>query len=123
MKDLKRPDETYLSALLQNEIFFAVVAKIENRIVGGLTVYMLDQYYSKKSLAYIYDLAVLTEYQRKGIGKSLIGFVNDCCKKKGIEEVFVQADRIDNYAIDFYRQTKPTNEEQVVQFSYNLKQQ
>ena len=122
MKNLVRPSNAHLTNLLQSDNFFVVVVKAQNRVIAGLTIYILQQYYSEKPLAYIYDLAVLTEYQRKGIGKSLIKFTNDYCRQKGFEGVFVQADKVDDYAIDFYRLTKPTNEEQVVHFNYNLEQ-
>lgn len=120
MKNFVCPDEKYLSALLAKENFFAITAKIDGQVVGGLTFYVLDQYYSVKPLAYIFDLAVLTRYQRMGIGRSLIEFTNSYCKEKGFEEVFVQADKVDDYAIDFYRSTRPSNEEQVLHFYYSL---
>ncbi len=120
MEDFQRPDKAHLQSLVNGDSFFAVIVKAENRIIAGLTFYVLDQYYSKKPLAYIYDLAVLTRYQRKGVGKELIKFTNEYCRQKGFEEVFVQADKADDYAIDFYRSTKPTKEEQAVHFSYTL---
>ncbi len=120
MENFKRPGKAHLQKLLDKDTFFAVIATTENKVIAGLTVYLLDQYYSEKPLAYIYDLAVLTAYQRKGIGKKLIEFITEYCRNKGFEEVFVQADKVDDYAIDFYRLTKPTNEEQVVHFSYVL---
>lgn len=120
MKNFERPSQGHLQKLLSKEDFFAVIAKTENRIVAGLTLYVLDQYYSEKPLAYIYDLAVLVEYQRRGIGRKLITFTNEFCRQKGFEEVFVQADKVDDYAIDFYRATRPTDEEQVVHFYYKL---
>ena len=119
-KDFKLPNEMHLQQLLEKETFFAVVAKTNSVIIGGLTVYILNQYYSRRPLAYLYDLAVLTNYQRKGVGKSLLAFTNKYCRQKGFEEVFVQAEKIDDYAIDFYRSTKPTSEEQVMHFSYKL---
>jgi aminoglycoside 3-N-acetyltransferase I len=121
MENFKLPNETHLQRLLKKETFIAVVAKTENKIMAGLTVYVLDQYYSTKPLAYIYDLAVMTEYQRQGVGKKLMEFTTEYCRQKGFEEVFVQADKVDAYAIDFYRSTKPTQEEQAVHFSYLLK--
>lgn len=81
---------------------------------------MLDQYYSERPLAYLYDLAVLAAYQREGIGKRLIAFANDFCRQHGFEELFVQADLVDDYAVEFYRSTNPSNEEQVVHFYYTL---
>jgi aminoglycoside 3-N-acetyltransferase I len=42
------------------------------------------------------------------------------CRERGYEEVFVQADKVDDYAIDFYRATPITAEEEVVHFYYSL---
>jgi aminoglycoside 3-N-acetyltransferase I len=120
MENFKRPSITHFQKLLNGDNFLAIIAKTEGQIIGGLTVYLLPQYYSERPLAYLYDLAVLTEYQRKGIGKKLIEFTIEYCKHQGYEELFVQADKVDGYALDFYRLTKPTAEEQVVQFSYIL---
>lgn len=120
MKNFQRPSKTHLHNLLNNENFLAVIAKIENKIIAGLTVYVLDQYYSEKPLAYIYDLAVLTECQRKGVGQKLVEFTKEFCRQKGFEEVFVQADKVDDYAINFYRSTQPSAEEQVLHFYYKL---
>ena len=120
MKNFVMPDHKYLTDLLKQENFLAVAAKKDHLVIGGLTIYVLQQYYSTKPLAYIYDLAVLTEYQRKGIGQKIINYVTDYCRDKGFEEVYVQADKVDAHAIDFYRKTNPTAEEAVVQFSYHL---
>jgi len=88
--------------------------------VGGLTGYRLDPYYSEKPLAYIYDLAVKKERQRQGIGKKLIEEVTQYFANEGFEEVFVQADKEDDYALDFYRSTVPTEEEDVSHFYYRI---
>jgi aminoglycoside 3-N-acetyltransferase I len=98
----------------------AFVALKENEVVGGLTIYTLHQYYSEKPLAYIYDLAVKVELQRRGIGRKLIDAVRAECKTQGYEEVFVQADEADDYALDFYRLTGATAEEHVRHFCYTL---
>lgn len=120
MKNFNLPSELHLQKLLNQETFYVVTARANNKVIGGLTVYVLDQYYSDKPLAYIYDLAVLTNYQRKGVGRKLIAFTNQYFKEKGFEEVFVQADEVDNYALDFYRLTNPTEEEKVRHFYYKL---
>ncbi|MCW7469358.1 GNAT family N-acetyltransferase [Leptospira kanakyensis] len=119
MKNFQMPSSNYLQNLLARDDFFVFVSILENQVIGGLTTYTLRQYYSEKPLVYIFDLAVLTKYQRKGIGKSLIQAVNAYCKKMGAEEVFVQADVIDDYALDFYRSTGGMPEE-VVHFTYPL---
>ncbi|TGL22981.1 GNAT family N-acetyltransferase [Leptospira bourretii] len=119
MKNFQMPNEDYLQSLLARDDFFVFVSIFRSQVIGGLTAYTLRQYYSEKPLVYIFDLAVLTKYQRQGIGKSLIEAINVYCKKMGAEEVFVQADLIDDYALDFYRSTGGLPEE-VVHFTYPL---
>lgn len=92
---------------------------LEGKVIGGSTSYTLHQYYSKLPLVYIYDLAVKTKFQRQGIGKMLISGITNYCREIGIEEVFVQADEEDGYAIEFYHSTGATTEK-VVHFSYPL---
>jgi aminoglycoside 3-N-acetyltransferase I len=116
----QRPGPAHLEKLVQQDNFFAIIARDGDKIIGGITLYVLDQYYSEKPLAYIYDLAVLTNYQRQGVGKQLIAFTNDYCRQQGFEEVFVQADKEDDHAIAFYRSTQPAKEAEVVHFTYKL---
>ena len=86
------------------------VAFSDNNIVGGLTAYILQQYYSRLPLVYVYDIAVKIEFQRQGIGRMLITSITKYCKEIGVEEVFVQADEVDDYAIEFYTSTGARNE-------------
>lgn len=102
--------------MLSNIDFLVFVAKQNHKIVGGLTVYVVHQYYSNKPQAYIYDLAVLEKYQRKGIGRNLIEAVKLYCKENDFEEAFVQAEKVDNYAVDFYRKTSPSSVKDAVHF-------
>ena len=119
MKNFSLPDDEYLQKLLEQEGFFVFVAVQEGKVIGGLTAYTLQQYYSKSPLVYIYDLAVETQWQRKGIGRKLISGINNYCQEIGVEEVFVQADEADDYALDFYHKTGATAEK-VVHFYYPL---
>jgi aminoglycoside 3-N-acetyltransferase I len=121
MKELSIPGTDYLQRLLGKESFHAFVALHKGTVVGGLTAYTLDQYYSEEPLAYIIDLAVASSWQRQGIGQALITETKSWFQKHGYAEVFVQADRIDDYAIDFYRKTQPTAEEDVLHFYYTLR--
>lgn len=120
MESFQLPDDHYLQQLLENESFFVFVALLDDKVVGGLTSYTLQQYYSTLPLVYIYDLAVKTEFQRQGIGKMLISSITNYCKGIDIEEVFVQADEEDGNAIEFYHATGATAEK-VVHFYYPLK--
>jgi aminoglycoside 3-N-acetyltransferase I len=119
MKNFKIPDDIYLEQLLKKDDFFVFVAVLDNKVVGGLTSYIMQQYYSKSPFVYLYDLAVKTEFQRQGIGKKLIEANNNYCKDIGAEVVMVQADEADDYAIDFYRSTGATGQK-VIHFDYVL---
>lgn len=120
MDPFQMPPEEKLRRLLQIPGFMVFVAFLEQQVVGGLTVYTLEQYYSNKPLAHVYDLAVSEAYQRKGIGRQLMAAVLDHCKAAGYAEVFVQAETADQYALDFYRSTPITAEDDVRHFTYEL---
>lgn len=119
MKNFKMPDRIYLQQLLEKNDFFVFVALMGNEVVGGLTSYIMQQYYSTSPLVYIFDLAVKNEHQRLGIGKTLIAANNSYCTTIGAEAVMVQADEVDDYAIDFYHSTGAIGQK-VIHFDYLL---
>lgn len=114
------PTKTHLQKVLSNPAFLVFVALLNNKVVGGLTVHILNSYETEKPSAYIYDLAVLAEYQRQGIGKSLIMAVNEYCRQHGFGEVFVQAETDDEQAVNFYRTTDISSELQATHFTYSF---
>ena len=122
MEKFTMPDDDYLQQLLEKDSFLVFIALSEDKVVGGLTAYILQQYYSVRPLVYIYDLAVKTNYQRQGIGSILIAGITNYCRETGMEEVFVQADEEDGYALEFYHSTGATAEK-VVHFYYPLNSQ
>ena len=66
--DYRYPTDEKLHHLLKNTNFLAVVAKIENQVVGGLTAYILDSYEVEKPSLYLHDLGIKTCFQNQGIG-------------------------------------------------------
>jgi aminoglycoside 3-N-acetyltransferase I len=115
-----RPSLLHQRNLLGRDDFFAFVAlDAQHEVVGGLTAYKLEPYYTSKPLVYIFDLAVRTDLQRRGIGTQLMAAIVAFGKDAGWEEIFVQADRVDQHALDFYRKTTAV-EEDVVHFYYPL---
>ena len=119
MPNFLLPEEKYLIQLLMRDDFFVFVAVADNKVVGGLTAYTLQQYYSVSPLVFIYDIAIRTDAQRQGVGKRLISHLTNYCKDNNFEEMFVLADEADDHAIEFYRSTGAT-EGRVVNFSYVL---
>jgi aminoglycoside 3-N-acetyltransferase I len=110
-------DESHLKSLLAKPEFIVFVALHENEVVGGLTACELQMYASNHSEAYIYDIAIQPEFQRKGCGKKLLSAFSDYCQQNGIKEFFVEAHESDEHAVNFYRSSggKP---EKVVHFNF-----
>ncbi|MEO1255114.1 MAG: GNAT family N-acetyltransferase [Bacteroidota bacterium] len=121
MENFLIPSIDHLSKVLSDSAFMCFIAIEEQGIAGGLTGYRLQQYYTEKPLFYIYDLAVKQNKQRLGIGQKLIQCVNDYAKENGFEEMYVQADYNDEQAVSFYRKTRISKEEKVLQFSYLMR--
>jgi aminoglycoside 3-N-acetyltransferase I len=120
MNNLIIPGKTYLNNLLGKPDFVVVIAKHDDKIIGGLTVYILQKYYSVKPAAYIYDVGIVGNYQRRGVGKKLISYLLQYCKENGFEEAYVEAEITDTHAIDFYRTTPVDSELQATHFTYSF---
>jgi aminoglycoside 3-N-acetyltransferase I len=119
MKPFAIPPAEYLNALLKNPGVIFFVAEDEGKIVEGLTAHVLHSVYFTSAEVYVYDLAVSEELQRKGIGTQLMKALREYCRQQGYREVFVQADRPDQHALDFYQKTGGLPED-VIHFTYPL---
>jgi aminoglycoside 3-N-acetyltransferase I len=110
--------ESYLKKLLKKPGFIAYVLMYENRLAGGLTAYELPMYNTERDEIFIYDMAILPEFQRKGFGTELIESLKEYGRKNGISEIFVAAHEKDKHALDFYRSTGG-KAEKVIHFVYD----
>ena len=92
----------YLTQLLMRGDFWALAASIGGRTVGGLTAHTLPLTHAELSEVFIYDIAVMPEYQRRGVGRRLVTTLRADAAAAGIGVVFVPADNEDTHALDFY---------------------
>jgi aminoglycoside 3-N-acetyltransferase I len=97
-----QPSSGYLETLLGSESFVALVALVDDDVVGGLTAYELKKFERERSELYIYDLAVAEGYRRRGIATALIDELRRIAADRGAWVVFVQADLGDEPAIALY---------------------
>lgn len=97
----------------------AFVATMNSTVIGGLTI-VLHGYYSVKPIAYIYDIGVRPDFQRKGIGKALINEVCNFGKERGFEDAYVEAESGDIDAVEFYRRTNFSREMNATHFTYTF---
>jgi len=94
--------DEYLYSLLNSDNFIALVAAVDDKIVGGLAAYVLKKFEQERSEIYIYDLAVLDGYRRQGIATGLINKLGEIARELGSYVIFVQADVGDDPAIKLY---------------------
>ena len=120
METFKYPSHNYLKKILKNENIIFVVAKYEDDIIGGLTAHQLASTYFEANEVYVYDLAVHQKFQRMGIGSKLIEELKEISCSNGDKEIFLQADIVDKYAIDFYNKIGGIPEN-VIHFSFSCK--
>ena len=99
----RQPSDMYLERLLARDDFIAVAAiGDDNKIVGGLTAYVLDKFEQERSEIYIYDLAVALPHRRQGIATALIAALREIAHQRSAYVIFVQADPPDAPAIALY---------------------
>jgi len=97
--------DAYVDGLLARQSFWAIAAFVDDEIVGGLTAHTLPMTRSESSEIFIFDIAVRSDHQRKGVGRRLLTTLRSEAATLGISDVFVAADDDDLHALDFYRAT------------------
>jgi aminoglycoside 3-N-acetyltransferase I len=113
-------ENEHLSKLLSNPDFLVFIVKENEKVLGGLTIYVLHRYYGTKPVAYIYDVGITPDRQGQGLGKLLISEVCKYCKDSEFEDAYVEAESDDVDAINFYRKTRFSNEMNAIHFTYTF---
>jgi len=110
----------HLEKMLANPDFLVFVVTVDNEVIGGLTMYVLQRYFNTKPIAYIYDVGIAPNYQGKGYGKALMAEVCTFCEQNGFEDAYVEAESEDTDAINFYRKTNYSTQIQATHFTYTF---
>jgi aminoglycoside 3-N-acetyltransferase I len=95
--------DEYLGQLLARAGFRAIAAFDHDAIVGGLTAHTLPMTRSEAMEVFIYDLAVRSDYRRRGVARQLVAALRAGASEAGAAVIFVPADNEDVDAIAFYR--------------------
>ena len=92
---------TFESLFKKNDACFLLALQRET-IVGGLAAYELPLLSGEKEF-YIYDIGVHPEYQKQGIGTSLIQELKKQARSRNIATIFVESESADVGAVAFYK--------------------
>lgn len=95
--------QSNLQKLLASPHFIAFGVFVDEQLVGGCTAYLLPSYTKPHPELFMYDLAILPAFQRRGLGSHLIQSVITFCSYQHIPIVFVMAHAEDTHAVEFYR--------------------
>ncbi len=88
------PGDAYVESLLARPDTVLLLAQAKRVPVGALAGYILPKYEQARSELYIYDLAVVEAWRRRGVATALIAETRRIAREAGSWTVFVQADTI-----------------------------
>lgn len=81
-------DISYYKKYNRNNNYEIIVAKIDNEIVGSITMYKLDLFtFSFQPMIEIFNVAVLKKYRGKKIGKQLFEYAKSYAKENGYKTI------------------------------------
>lgn len=95
--------DAFVVRLLASDDFWVIGAWSGEELVGGITAHTLPMTRSESFEIFVYDIAVRSEYQRRGVGRLLMTELRVRAAALGIPTLFVAADDEDEHALDFYR--------------------
>jgi aminoglycoside 3-N-acetyltransferase I len=113
-----RPDANWWRRLLAGDGFIALVALVDEQVVGGLAAYVLPKFERAQHEVYLYDLAVAVPHRRRGIATALIHELCAVASRLGAASVYVQADAEDDAAVALYRRLG--REAEVLHFDFEV---
>ena len=108
------PSDGYLRDVLGKQHVAALVALVDEDVVGGLVAYEFEKFEQARREFYIYDLGVDERHRRRGVATALISHLQGIAAERGAWVIFVQADYGDGPAIALYE--KLGTREEVLHF-------
>ncbi|WP_068084215.1 GNAT family N-acetyltransferase [Polycladidibacter stylochi] len=83
----RRPDEVYAEAMIENNQVELLGAYDDGELIGFAAFYDLPDLTSGLNFGQLEDIYVKPEYQGKGIGRALIGQLDEISKKRDWENI------------------------------------
>ena len=104
---------------LANPSNYLIVAEVAMELAGFVMAYRLDRLDRDTAQLFVYEIGVLPEFQRRGIGTQLMREIGRIVAAEGLMEAFVLTDRANVAAQRLYGGTGATiDEDQSMLFVY-----
>ena len=114
IEDLKFPmdqtmgvsvDPEYMRTFLADDRHYFVAAYLDEQPVGYIFGYLVARFDGRRPSMFVYEVAVVEEHRRQGIGRALIEEVKRLAKADGCGKMFVPTNRSNEAAMALYRST------------------
>lgn len=115
-EDERSVNEGNLTQILGDSHVYPLGAFAGETLIGGLIAYEFLLMDGRREF-YLYDIGVLPEFQKQGIGTGLIEELKKEAQKRGVKTIFVEAGADDETAVAFYRSL---NEEELLVRHFNI---
>jgi ribosomal protein S18 acetylase RimI-like enzyme len=96
---------------LANRANYLIVAELATELAGFVVAYRLDRLDRDTAQLFVYEIGVLPEFQRRGIGTQLMQEIRRVVTAEGLMEAFVLTDQANVAAQRLYGGTGATIEE------------
>lgn len=110
----------WTTKILEDENFIALAAIEKNKLIGGLTAYLLKMYKRNSTKALLYEISVKSKYKRQGIGKKMVEYFISILKDMNTENIILITSKTNNNAIRFFEATNGTLKKDDILYEYIL---
>jgi len=110
-----------LEKVFDDDRSYLFAAIIDRKVVGYALAFRFPSLYAEGFLAYLYDIEVLEDQRRKGVGKLLINFMLTNLKTDGVKELWLGTATDNIEGQELFRSTGAEKSgETFNDFTYNL---
>ena len=83
------PSIIHLENFLYDERCYLLAASVNHEVVGFILAYRFPSFHATENVAYLYDLEVLPQNRRSGIGRSLVNEMISELKADNVKEIWL----------------------------------
>ena len=96
-------DPAYMRGFLADDRHYFVVAYVGEEPVGFVFGYRLSRFDGKPPMVFVYEVAVVEQHRRRGIGRALIEEAKRLADGDGCRKMLVPTNRSNEAAMALYR--------------------